>query len=65
MRAVRGIARRYRDRIGTHYVLRLTWRFSLHIVIHPTMWAGSLYVLRRRLWLRPIDYIAIANRQVT
>ena len=49
----------FRDRIGLNISFRITWRFELSIAIHPAMWAGVLYIFRRRLWIRPIDYAAI------
>lgn len=48
-----------RDRVGTHFQIRLRPLFAFCIVIHPAMWAGSAYLFGKRIWLRSIDYEAI------
>jgi hypothetical protein len=44
-----------KDRLGKHYSITYSW-FSIGIVIGDWGWAGSLYLLKKRLWLRPIIY---------
>lgn len=50
-----------KDRIGKHYRIIVPRIFNLVIVCHPRMWAGSLYLFKRRIWLRPIDYDAVGH----
>lgn len=48
----------FRDRIGTHLHLG-PWWCHLAIGWHPASWHGTLYIARKRIWCRPIDYKAI------
>lgn len=48
-----------KDRIGAHYGIQISWRFSFDVVVGAWGWAGSLYIYRKRVWMRPIDYVAI------
>lgn len=49
------------DRIGAHYVLAIGCHLVAHVVIHPSMWAGSAHFFRKQIWLRPINYAALAG----
>lgn len=49
-----------KDRIGRHFALGPT-SARLHLVFHPAMWAGCLYICKKLVWLREINYRAIAE----
>lgn len=51
------------DRIGRHFTLKAGRILHIAVVIHPAMWAGSFYLLRRRIWLRPINYQVVSKWQ--
>jgi hypothetical protein len=50
----------YRDRIGYHFFIG-PWWMRLCLVFHRAMWAGTFRIARRLIWMRPIDYEAVAR----